>query len=347
MNLLASYKGSIRQRVRVPHAFGLVLALCMIGTSAGGQTDPVSSVRLGLPIDCVLGQTCEIQNYVDRDPSTSSKDYMCGSNSYEAHSGVDFRIPDMAAQRRGVPVMAAAAGRVLRVRDGVADVSVKTLSPGSVSGRECGNGLVIDHGGGLTTQYCHMANGSISVQSGTQVRAGEKLGLVGLSGNTEYPHLHFTVRRGDTVVDPFAPAAGTGTTCGGGQSMWQDRLGPSIGYKAGTILNAGFASDPVTMGLVEQGGIASPDAASGAIIAYVRAINLRAGDVQEFTLRAPNGAILAKHTAPPLSASQAQRLLFIGKNRPQTGWLRGRYVAQYGVVRGGRTIMQREFDLRL
>jgi hypothetical protein len=347
MNLPTPSRSQVHQSVRLPQTFGLALALCVIGNSAGGQPDPVSSVKLGLPIDCVLGQTCEIQNYVDRDPSTSSKDYMCGSNSYEAHSGVDFRIPDMAAQRRGVAVVAAAAGRVLRVRDGVADVSVKTLSPGSVSGRECGNGLVIDHGGGLTTQYCHMAKGSISVQSGTQVRAGEKLGLVGLSGNTEYPHLHFTVRRGDTVVDPFAPAAGTGATCGGGQSMWQDRLGPSIGYKAGTIINAGFASGPVTMGLVEQGGIASPDAASGAIIAYVRAINLRAGDVQEFTLRAPNGAFLAKHTAPPLSASQAQRLLFIGKNRPQTGWLRGRYVAKYGVVRGGRTIMQREFDLRL
>jgi hypothetical protein len=253
----------------------------------------------------------------------------------------------MAAQRRGVAVVAAAAGRVLRVRDGVADVSVKTLPPGAVSGQECGNGLVIDHGGGLTTQYCHMANGSMSVQSGASVMAGQRLGLVGLSGNTEYPHLHFTVRRSNSVVDPFAPSPGTNTMCGGGQSMWQERLGPSVGYKAGTILNPGFASGPVTMGTVEQGGITSPDATSGTIIAYVRAINLRAGDVQEFTLRAPNGAILAKHTAPPLSSSQAQRLLFIGKNRPQTGWLRGRYVAQYGVLRGGRTIMQREFDLRL
>ena len=333
--------------VRLPPAMGLALALWVIGTSAGGQTDPASSVKLSLPIDCVLGQTCEIQNYVDRDPGKSAIDYMCGSNSYEGHSGVDFRIPDMAAQRRGVPVLAAAAGRVLRVRDGVSDVSVRTLGLSSVSGRECGNGLVIDHGGGLTTQYCHMANNSISVQSGEEVRAGERLGLVGLSGNTEYPHLHFTVRRGDTVMDPFAPAAGTGTTCGGGQSMWQDRLGSSIGYKPGTILNTGFANGPVTMEQVEQGGIESPGAASGTMVAYVRAINLRAGDVQEFTLRAPNGALLAKHSAPPLSAAQAQRLLFIGKNRPQTGWLRGRYGAQYSIVRDGRTIMQREFDLRL
>jgi hypothetical protein len=101
------------------------------------------------------------------------------------------------------------------------------------------------------------------------------------------------------------------------------------------------------MGHVEQGGIENPSAASGTIVAYVRAINLRAGDVQEFTLRGPNGILLANHAAPPLSASQAQRLLFIGKNRPQTGWPRGRYVAQYSVVRAGRTIMQREFNLRL
>jgi hypothetical protein len=314
--------------------------------SANGQS-PGAQIRFALPIACALGRTCEIQNYVDRDPGPAAKDFLCGSNSYEAHSGVDFRIPDMAAQRRGVNVVAAAPGRVTGVRDGMNDVSVKAIERAVIAGRECGNGVVVAHENGLTTQYCHMANGSITVRAGSQVSGGQTLGRVGLSGNTEYPHLHFTVRRGSQIVDPFAPGDGAGQTCGSGQSLWQDQLTPVLGYKAGTILNTGFAASSLTMEHVEAGSINTPTLTSPSVIAYVRAINLRAGDVQQFTLKGPDGAILASTAAPPLANAQAQRLLFIGRNRPVQGWKAGRYVAYYAVVRAGRTIMQREFDLRL
>jgi hypothetical protein len=311
------------------------------GQTAGTQT------KFALPIACELGRTCEIQNYVDRDPGPAAKDFMCGSNSYEAHSGVDFRIPDMAAQRRGVNVVAAAAGRVTGARDGMADVSVKTIAAATIAGRECGNGVVVTHDNGLTTQYCHMANGSITVKVGSQVSGGQTLGRVGLSGNTEYPHLHFTVRSGNQIVGPFAPGDGAGQTCGSGQSMWQDQLTSVIGYKAGVILNSGFAASGLTMETVEAGGINTPSRTSPSVVAYVRAINLRAGDVQQFTLKGPNGAVIASTSAPPLAKAQAQRLLFIGRNRPAQGWQAGRYIASYTVIRGGRAIMQREFDLRL
>jgi hypothetical protein len=328
----------------------LAILLCVPATlwtsSVDGQA-AATQVKFALPIACELGRTCEIQNYVDRDPGPAAKDFMCGSNSYNAHSGVDFRIPDMAAQRRGVNVVAAAAGRVTGVRDGMADVSVKTIERSTIAGRECGNGVVVTHENGLTTQYCHMAKGSITVRAGSQVSIGQTLGRVGLSGNTEYPHLHFTVRRGSQIVDPFAPDDGTGQTCGSGKSLWQDQLTPVIGYKAGVILNTGFAASSLTMEQVEAGGISTPTITSPTVVAYVRTINLRAGDVQQFTLKGPNGAVIASTVAPPLANAQAQRFLFIGKNRPDQGWQAGRYVANYAVIRAGRPIMQREFDLRL
>jgi hypothetical protein len=316
--------------------------------SAALAAAPLPTPRLALPIACAIGRDCEIQNYVDRDPGPGAKDYRCGSRTYDAHSGLDIRLLDMAAQKAGVAVLAAADGKVLRVRDGVADRSVRELGAASVKGQECGNGLVIAHAGGLSTQYCHMAQGSVTVKPGDTIKAGDKLGLVGLSGNTEYPHLHLTVRRGETVIDPFAPGPGASSgQCGTGADLWRPEVLSALAYKAGAVLNAGFAPGAVDMAGVETGRLSAPTSASGALVAYVRAIGLRAGDRQTLTLTAPNGKPLAQETAPPLPRDQAQRLLYVGKPRPPAGWNGGRYEALYQVTRDGRVVVERRWSVTL
>jgi murein DD-endopeptidase MepM/ murein hydrolase activator NlpD len=60
--------------------------------------------------------------------------------------------------------------------------------------------VIVDHGGGLTTRYAHLAG--IEVATGTRVRAGATLGTVGSSGVSTGPHLHFEVRRQGVPVDP-------------------------------------------------------------------------------------------------------------------------------------------------
>ncbi len=161
-------------------------------------------IQFKMPVACEVGRTCYIQNYVDVDPTLSAKDYRCGTLSYEAHNGIDFRLPSMKAQRAGVDVVAAAAGRVARVRDGVPEGVFLKSGREAVKDMECGNGLVVEHSGRWETQYCHMAKGSIRVKPGDVVSVGQPLGQIGLSGLTEYPHLHFTVRHDSKVVDPFA-----------------------------------------------------------------------------------------------------------------------------------------------
>jgi len=321
-----------------------ILLMLALLAPADAPANPV----LAQPIACVIGKDCEIQNYVDRDPGPGAVDYRCGSRTYDAHTGVDFRIRDMAAQRAGVAVLAAADGKVLRVRDGVADVSVKQTGPGAVKGQECGNGLVVEHVSGLSTQYCHMAKGSIMVKPGAMVKTGDKLGLVGLSGNTEYPHLHLTVRHGATVVDPFAPDAGAGAGhCGAGPDLWRSDAHAAFAYRAGAVLNAGFAAGPIDMATVEAGDIPSPNASASALIAYVRAIGLKAGDQQSLTITAPDGKILAQGGGDPLPRDQAQRLLYVGKPRSALGWPKGRYVATYRVLRAGKVALERRWDLGL
>ena len=71
------------------------------------------------PVACELGQTCFVQNFVDHDSSDAAKDFRCGSRTYNNHDGTDIRLIDTQAEKNGASVLAAAAGRVLRTRDGV------------------------------------------------------------------------------------------------------------------------------------------------------------------------------------------------------------------------------------
>ena len=309
---------------------------------------PTDAPRLALPIACAIGVDCEVQNYLDRDPGPGVQDYRCGGQTYEAHGGVDFRIPDMAAQRAGILVLAAAPGRVARLRDGVEDISVRAAGV-DVANRECGNGVVVDHGNGWETQYCHLARGSIVVKTGDRVEASRPLAKVGLSGNTEYPHLHLTVRRNGVTIDPFAPTSGAACDPGAtpGSSLWDPATGRKLAYQQGAVLNIGFSAVPVSGEAVEAGGIAAPTADSPMLIAYVRAIRLRPGDVQVATLSDPAGQVLARSQLAPLERDKAQYLVYVGKKRPAGGWPRGRYTFTYTVERGVVVVVERQAHIKL
>ncbi len=321
-----------------------LMAFTALGLSAAGHAAP-EPPRLGFPLACLVGQTCEIQHYVDRDAGPEVRDYRCGAQTYEGHNGIDIRLLDMAAQRRGVDVLAAAGGKVARVRDGVADISVRASGAASAVNQECGNGVVIDHGDGWETQYCHMARGSLRVKLRDVVAAGAPIGWVGLSGNTEYPHLHITVRHNTVAVDPFVPIGGQG--CAAQEDMWTPAARMAMTYRLGTVLNAGFAAGPVTGEQVEAGGIAVPGRSAPYIVAYVRSIGLQAGDEIELDLKGPDGASLARSRAPPLDRWKAQLVTFVGKKTPAAGWPAGAYSADYRVWRQGSVAVSRRFEIRL
>ena len=305
-------------------------------------------ISLRLPLACEVGRSCFIQHYVDRDPSPAASDHQCGTLTYEGHDGTDFRLPDLAALRAGVDVVAAADGTVAAMREGVPDAFLAPDKRDEVSRIGCGNAVVIDHAGGWRTAYCHLARGSVAVRSGAGVKAGEKIGRVGLSGLTEFPHLHFTVLKDGRAVDPFAFGA-PDQACGGGKSLWQPSVQRTLGYQAGSVLNTGFAAAPVTMEAVESGAVGRQHLAtsSPALVAYVRAIGLRGGDVQTLTLFGADGQPLARNQTPPLDRHKAQWMTFAGVKQPAGGFPPGVYRAVYRVERDGKPAIEQAFTVTL
>lgn len=309
------------------------------------QPPPATGPRLALPVDCTLGRNCFIQNYVDRDASPQrSRDYVCGPLTYEGHKGTDFALPDLAAMQRGVVVLAAATGRVRNVRDGVADVSIRAENAPDTRDRECGNGVAIAHGDGWETLYCHMKRGSIPVRPGQEVHAGDAIGMIGLSGQTEFPHLHFQVSHRGNIVDPFdgEPQA---SACGLRESGLWERSAP---YAAGGAATAGFAGEKPIRTKATQGSYGGVPRRAGFLAFWVEAYGIRQGDVNRLVVIGPNGQATLSADSQPSPRTQARQFHAIGRDAPAGGWPAGRYRGEYRLVRNGEVVAEtfREVDLR-
>lgn len=304
-------------------------ALCSLAmpVMAGG-------LSLQQPIDCVLGETCFIQQFVDQDAGPGAQDFTCGTLSYDGHKGTDFGLISFQAMRDGVNVIAAASGTVLGMRDEMPDTGFGPETSASIQGKECGNGVVIDHGDGWQTQYCHMKRGTIQVQRGQQVTVGTLLGQVGFSGRTQFPHLHLSVRQNRKVVDPFDPDGQI--TCGAPDSktLWAKKLP----YTPGGILNAGFLTSVPEFEDIKQTGprldTIQPDAP--ALVLWGYAFGSRAGDELMLEIVGPEGPFLMRPIV--LDRTQAQLFRAIGKRGPSNGFATGQYSGRITLSRAGKII---------
>ncbi len=312
------------------------------------QLPPTDSqtTRFAIPIDCKLGDDCFIMHYVDRDPTAKEIDFGCGRQTYDGHKGTDFAISDLQKMMQGVPVIAAADGTVLRVRDGIADKLVRDRADVEAVGDiKCGNGVVIDHGNGWETQYCHLRNGSIAISPNTKVTKGTTLGMVGSSGLASFPHVHLTLRYRGTVVDPFVGVDSTPGCEVDRNALWEE----SLDYVPTGLIEAGFANKAPNQAEIWQGKFSgiSLSQRSPALVFWVHAFGVLAGDKEIFKLTTPDGKVQIDRENN-LEKPFRSWVTFVGKSNKDGNSLRsGVWRGQYKLMRRDSLVFQVDREIRV
>ncbi len=273
---------------------------------------------LTIPVKCTLGKDCWISNLPEHSKNNNlGFDYHCNKKTYSSHSGTDFAIQDMKAMKDGVDVISPIDGRITRLRDGVDDINVKKLGLENLEGKDCGNAVAIARGD-YEYLLCHMKEFSLVVQQGQEVKRGQKIGQIGLSGRTEYPHLHITARKKD--IDGnwnwFDPFYNKGTECGATpDSMWleADAL-EKAAIKSGIVYNYGFSYNVPTAEKIATGDFREIKFTENPnmIIGWVEIFSTNPGDQLLIRLHDPinNFKIEQNFT---INKYQAKYMRFIGK----------------------------------
>lgn len=265
---------------------------------------------LGMPVACVPGESCFIQNYVSHDESEKDaegkplrpKDYTCGSLTQRKHYGTDFRVEHegMLTKGAGVPILAAAAGEVTLVKTGEGEQNQSPffqLLQNRTAANACGTRVQIEHRQGWVTHYCHMLQGSLKVGEGDRVEAGQVIGLMGMSGNTTFPHLHFEVWQYGNIIDPFIGVANyESCTTKKRYPTWDAETLAQLKYEPSGLLAGGFTSVEPKVSEAREGKhreILLP-ADSPQLVFWSEMFGMRMGDRLKQEIFLPDGTLLAE-----------------------------------------------------
>ncbi len=313
------------------YKFGLFVLLFLI------LPNPVvaENKKFIFPVGCTYGEDCWAVNYVDVDVEDGRQDFKCNQKTYDGHKGTDFALGSIAQMRAGVDVLAAASGKVLRVRDGESD-TLKTRD--EMEGlkerkKECGNGVLIDHGDGLQTIYCHLKKGSVVVEADQRVKAGESIAQVGQSGMAEFPHLHFGVIWEGGIVDPYTGALNTEGCNAFKESMWH--IGLPIDYEPVAIFDGGFRSTVPDFEIIKRGEANPPTLSlkSAAFVFWVGFYNVEKDDVIDLVIVDPDGQAFTRQQKI-VKKNRARQFYYTGRKIGRVQLKSGVYK---GVVRLTRT----------
>ena len=118
-----------------------------------------------------------------------------------------------------------------------------------------------------------------------------------------------------------------------------------LDYKPAAFLSGGFAAGPVALRTIEQGPPQAPASGSPALVAYVRVLGVRAGDLETLSVTGPAGAEFGSKGPVAIKAPKAEWLSFFGRKRRDDLWPKGEYRATYRLERDGNLLIEEQFSV--
>lgn len=196
---------------------GLVACTADTGDFADETEDLGPPVSFGFPIAdrSLIFQTTG----VDHDPEDHDADGPIGRGicknydgegfpaCYDEHDGSDFLLEGgfETMDNGSNAIVAAAAGVVVSIEESQYDRCRVDGFEVTCDGHPMvGNHVILDHGDGVQSWYWHLMTDSVVVEPGDTVKCGDLLGMMGSSGNSSMPHLHFELQVDEVVFDPYA-----------------------------------------------------------------------------------------------------------------------------------------------
>lgn len=249
-----------------------------------------------------------ITAYVDQNTTAGAvQDWNCGSNTYDSHRGTDiaaFPYPFYKLDNNEVEVIAAAAGTILYKSDGHFDKYCAANS-------DTANYIVIRHADGSQANYFHLKKNSLTAKTvGQTVAAGEYLGVVGSSGNSSGPHLHFEVWSGSTVSTLNDPFSGNCNLLNG-SSWWASQkpyTEPAAIKVSVNTTDAVFPACPATETPNESDVFAVPFQGVGLAPGYAKFYlfmrNETSGNVANLSILNPNNSVFNSWTYTSTTTSK-------------------------------------------
>lgn len=253
-------------------------------------------MKAGLPYNDVWA----ISNYVDQNPAYPNevKDYNCGTKTYDSNAGYNHMGVDIFTwpfswkmmDDEEAEIIAAAPGQIISIIRNQYDRSCQLNN-------NLWNAVYVQHADGSVAIYGHMKKNSPTPKIvGDMVAKGEYLGIIGSSGNSSGPHLHFEVYSEiewqgvgqDVLVDPYAGPCNLMNS----DTWWENQkpyVDPNINAVLTHSASPQFPNCPGKEITHEKDVFAPGDDAYFAI--YLR--DQVAGTNIELTILKPNGTVYA------------------------------------------------------
>ncbi len=153
--------------------------------------------RMIFPVGGEPGKDWSVVNYTDVNINAGQQqDFLGGAFQYDGHDAFDITLPNFDRMDQGIPIFAAASGTVVEVSDGNFDREIE-------GNNRQANYVVIDHGSGWVAYYYHLQRETVAVEVGQSVSKGQMIGLAGSSGSSTDAHLHFSLYRNGSLVEPM------------------------------------------------------------------------------------------------------------------------------------------------